>query len=630
MRGKPPYSAEPPAGTAVASSGSYSTGSTGSAHAGSGSVQARLALRKRAEEQARAMALTSATTQTPEEIQRVLHELRVHQIELEMKNEELRMVQEQIEAGWVRYFALYDQAPVGYCILSEEWLIQEANLTAAKLMGATRSALVKQPLSRFVLKEDQNIYSLHCKKLLEAHLTGSTGSAQSGSAQEGESWECELRMVRKDGVLFWAHLTATAVPAEGDGTFCRVTITDITERKRVEEEHLNLERKLHQARKEECLGRMAGAIAHLFNNHLAVVLGSLELLADDLKVDASGKEYLIKAQKASRRMAETSGLMLAYLGHGEGTRKPLHLAVACREALDSVAQRLPVKVRLDTALATPGPVVKADAVQIRQVLEALLINATEALGETGGTITVTVEERPASDLAEGFMAPSGWKPTAGHYAWLSVADTGLGMTMEILERIFDPFFSTKFTGRGLGVSVVLGIVKIHGGVVFVDSHPGAGAIVRVLLPLSSELLQEIPAMPAGRSAAAVADGGLVLAVDDDPALLSMAMAMLRTIGLEAIVAPNGADAVEMFRQRPQEYCCVLCDLSMPGMNGWQTLSALRQIRADIPVILCSGYNEASVMADIWTDRPQSFLGKPYERKALSDALAKAGIGVALN
>ncbi|AGX86301.1 sensor histidine kinase [Candidatus Symbiobacter mobilis] len=178
------------------------------------------AMRQQAEEQARSIESTIQSPQAPEEIQRVFHELRVHQIELEMQNEELRRAQTEIEAGRARYYDLYDLAPVGYCTLSEKGLILEANLTAATLLGVSCGAMVKQPLSRFIFKEDQDIYYLHRKKLFE----------------KGEHQECELRLVQSDGALFWAHLTATATQSEDGATVCRVVLTDITEQKNAEEE----------------------------------------------------------------------------------------------------------------------------------------------------------------------------------------------------------------------------------------------------------------------------------------------------------------------------------------------------------------------------------------------------------
>lgn len=185
------------------------------------------ALRKRAEEQVRAMELTAHAVQTPEEIQQVLYELRVHQIELEMQNEELRTAHVQIEAGRARYFDLYDLAPVGYCTLSEQGLILEANLTAATLLATARGKLPKQPLSHFIHKDDQDIYYLHRKKLFDTPTTG--------SGQAGEPQECELRLVKPDGAYFWAHLRGTTAQAEDGAPVCRVVISDITTRKQAEE-----------------------------------------------------------------------------------------------------------------------------------------------------------------------------------------------------------------------------------------------------------------------------------------------------------------------------------------------------------------------------------------------------------
>ncbi|MDZ7762181.1 MAG: diguanylate cyclase [Desulfovermiculus sp.] len=176
-------------------------------------------LRKRAEEKAEAMEPISLSGQLPEEMQQILHELRVHQIELELQNEELRTAQEKIEKSRARYFDLYDLAPVGYATVSEKGLILEANLTAATLLGVPRGALVKQPISRFILKEDQDIYYLHRKKLFET----------------GDPQECELRLVKPDGSVFWVHLTETATQAKDGATVCRVVLSDITERKQAEE-----------------------------------------------------------------------------------------------------------------------------------------------------------------------------------------------------------------------------------------------------------------------------------------------------------------------------------------------------------------------------------------------------------
>lgn len=439
---------------------------------------------------------------------------------------------------------------------------------------------------------------------VEEYLAGRTGDLT-----------VEMRMRHKKG--HWVPvLSRGGVVRDAAGRPVRIvgTHVDITARKKMEEALL-------QSKKSESLGRMAGAVAHHYNNLMCAVLGNLDLAADPAADPEEAALLISEARSAANRAASISRLMLAYLGHLAGTKKPLNLAAVCRESLATITSRLPAKVRLEGAFPFPGPVVRADAAQMREVLDALVTNASEALGEMGGEIAVTVAEMPVSNLPVGHMLPSDWQPTGERLVCLSVADKGAGMAPETVEKIFDPFFSTKFTGRGLGIPVVLGITKAHNGAVLVESRPGAGTVVRVFLPLTDEKMPELPS--AGMPAAPMAGQGLVLVVDDEPILRSLAQRVLKSLGYETITASNGAEAIEIFRQYPQEICCVLCDLTMPGMNGWETMAALRRIRPGVPVVLCSGYDEASVMAGVRDDLPQAFLGKPYEREALSGALAKA-------
>jgi PAS domain S-box-containing protein len=225
-------------------------------------------LRRRAEAVAReraARAPEDPAALSPEETRQMLHELQVHQIELEMQNEELRAAQVELDAGRARYFHLYDLAPVGYLTARETGLIEEANLAAATLLGMTRRALVGQPLSRFIFPQDQDLYYLHRKQLF------ATGNPQ----------ESELRLVKSDGAAVWTHLSAVAAQDEHGEPVCRMTISDITDRKRAEEELRHREKQIEQLKRTESLSRMAGAIAHYYNNLMMVVLGNLELAADE-------------------------------------------------------------------------------------------------------------------------------------------------------------------------------------------------------------------------------------------------------------------------------------------------------------------------------------------------------------
>jgi two-component system, cell cycle sensor histidine kinase and response regulator CckA len=557
-------------------------------------------LRRRAEEIAREKAAQSPEdieALSPDETRQTLHELRVYQIELEMQNEELRRARAEIEAAKERYFDLYDLAPVGYCTVSEKGLILEANLTAATLVDKAKDALIQQPISRLILKEDQDIYYLNRKQLIET----------------GEPQRFELRMVKKDGASFWARMEATAAQDEGGVRTYRVVLSDITQQKRAEDQ-------LRQVQKAESLGRMARAVAHNFNNKLGAVILNLELAMEALPHDAGAFVRLNEAMQAARKAAEVSTLMLTYLGQATGKREPLDLSEVCSRSLPMIQAAMPGEVALETDLRCPGPAVKTNENQIQQILTHLITNAWEAR-DGNGTVYLTVGTVARTDIPPSHRSLIESQPDDIPYACLEVRDTGCGISEQDTEKLFDPFFSTKFTGRGLGLSVALGIVKAHGGAICVESEPGRGSVFRVYLPCTSE---EVALRPdKADQAPQMEGGGTVLLVDDEEMLRMVAAAMLTRFGFTVIEAKDGVEALELFRQRQDEIRVVLCDLTMPRMNGWETLAALRRIRPDIPVVLASGYDEAQVMAGDHPERPQAFLGKPYPRAALKEALARA-------
>jgi signal transduction histidine kinase/CheY-like chemotaxis protein len=429
-----------------------------------------------------------------------------------------------------------------------------------------------------------------------------------------------------DGSVHWVEAHGKAV-FEGEGVTRHAvsfvgTVKDITERKRAEAEQAKLEAQNRQLQKSESLGRMAGAIAHHYNNKLQTVMGNLELAMANLPPGAKTSDYLKDAMLAARQAADVSMQMLTYLGKSSGTRKPLHLSEVCRHYLPLLQSTMPVV--LETAFAAPGPVIQANANQIQQVLVNLVTNAWEAAGTNRGAVRVSIATVAAEEIRKPFRFPIGWQPQAGTYACLEVADTGCGIAAEEIEKIFDPFFSRKFVGRGLGLSVVLGIVKAHDGGITVESELGRGSTFRVYFPVVAQA-----ALPAPAGALPVPDfqaGGTVLVVEDDKSVRALAAYVIGSFGFTVLTAADGIAALEVFRQHQADIRCVLSDLSMPRMNGWQTIAALRQLAPGLPVILASGYDEASVMAEQHPDQPQVFLGKPYNREELLAALSRALAG----
>jgi PAS domain S-box-containing protein len=537
-----------------------------------------------------------------EEIRQVLHELRVHQIELEVQNVQLRTTQEELEVIRAHYFDLYDIAPVGYCTLSEKGLILEANLTTVNLLGVPKSSLVRQPFTRFILNEDQSLYYLHSKQFLET----------------GKLHACELRMVKKDGTAFWVRLEMSAARNADGAPVSRLVISDITERKQAEMEK-NLESQNRQLKKAESLGRMAGAIAHHFNNQLYVVIGNLELVMNDLPLGSDERERLIDAMKASHRAADVSRLMLTYLGQTPGKLELQDLSETCHKGLLMLQTFIPKNVLMAPVISFPGPTVRANMSQMHQIFTNLVTNAWESISNKKGTITLSVNTVASADIRLSHVFPINWRPKETLYACLEVADTGSGITNEEIEKVFDPFFTTKFVGRGLGLAVALGVVSAHGGGITVESEIGRGSIFRVFLPVCAEAVSVSLEV---EKTAQIIESGSVLVIEDDPDVRHMAKAMLSRIGFTVLEATDGVEAMEIFSQHQDNIRCVLSDLTMPRMDGWETLAALRKLSPDIPVILSSGYDEAQVMANEHPDRPNAFLGKPYQLRELRETITR--------
>jgi CheY-like chemotaxis protein len=365
---------------------------------------------------------------------------------------------------------------------------------------------------------------------------------------------------------------------------------------------------------------MAGAIAHHFNNQLAVVIGNLELALADWERSNTPLEYLTEAMGAANRAAEVSSSMLTYLGQTTAAREPMDICEVCRRSLPLLETILPKRIFLATCFTAPGPIISGSASQIQQILANLVTNAAEAAGDGLGAIELSVRTVLASEIRGAASFPIDWQPRENAYACLEVVDAGCGIDDKDIAKLFDPFYTSKFTGRGLGLSVVLGIARAHRGAITVESKPGKGTIFRIYLPVLAEgvssPLENSPHAPE------VKGGGTVLLVEDEEQVRHMAVIMLTRMGFTVLEAPDGNEAVAVFRRHQEEIRWVLCDMTMPGMNGWETLAALRGLSPHLPVILASGYDEGRVMAGTHSDRPDAFLHKPFSMKDLAAAIGR--------
>jgi CheY-like chemotaxis protein len=337
----------------------------------------------------------------------------------------------------------------------------------------------------------------------------------------------------------------------------------------------------------------------------------------------SVQEDLERALAAARRAADMSGLMLAYLGQNAGHRIGTDLSQVVHDTVRTLRDSAPANVRLTSQGPVAGPMVSGDAAQLAQVLSNLVTNAWEALGAKAGEVRISLSSIPVAAIPLARVVATDWEPTAASYACLEVADDGAGMSPAIQDKIFDPFFTTK-SGRGLGLPVVLGTVRAHDGAVAVRSVETRGTTFQVFLPeLVSAVRMGVAVSDKKPGNGFPATGGLVLVADDEEIVRQMTRRILVKLGYEVVTVADGAEAVERFRQQADAFHLVLLDLTMPGLDGWAALAAIRAVRPAMPVILASGYDGTQVMAGEHAELPQVFLHKPYLMDDLKGAIDRA-------
>ncbi|MGA3030725.1 MAG: response regulator [Candidatus Limnocylindrales bacterium] len=393
---------------------------------------------------------------------------------------------------------------------------------------------------------------------------------------------------------------------------------DISERKRAEEERQALEAQMQRAQKLESLGVLAGGIAHDFNNLLTAMLGHTSLALEGMAPDAPEREDLGHVQEAAHRAAALCAQMLAYAGRGLSAREKVDLNGLTLEMTGMLQVSISKRATLVSNLAERLPPIEADASMISQVLINLITNASEALGDRDGTISVATSLRKCDRayLSRSYLDE---QLPEGNYVCLEVADNGCGMDAETLGRIFDPFFTTKFAGRGLGLAAVLGIVRGHAGALIVESQPGKGTTFQVLFPAAEPTTADVP--PAD-DRERLKEGATVMFVDDEEFMRVLGRRLLRRLGFNVIEASNGHEAERLLQYHVADVACVILDLTMPGMDGTETLVKLRAIKPDLPVILSSGYQEDEARGRVREASFSAFMQKPYDASTLSALLGR--------
>ncbi len=644
----------------------------------------------------------------------LIYELQVHQIELKMQNEELRRIQHELEKSRDKYSHLYDFSPVGYFTLNEEGIIDEVNLTGAVMLGIERRNLIGKPFTRFIKRDDQDIFYKHRLSVLEEELPQT----------------CELRFVKKDGSEFFSNLACTVVKESESSGYIRAALSDISEFKRTEgdlelyrdlfnqsndaiyiidpdtarfmdvnekacsdlryarPECLNLkindieaffadkdswrkyvtkmknkghmlaerehrrsdgsvfpvevsakfikhgekeyivalvrdlsekkalESQLRHAQKMESIGTLAGGIAHEFNNILGIILGYTELSLGTIPEDSTAGEYMKEVRTASLRAKDVVHQMLSFARRSPGERKPVQIKSVIKDTLKLLRASIPSTIEIVTRLSSKSDMVMADPVQIKELLMNLCTNSEHAMREKGGKLEIKLEDAVIVEdqaSSHGDLIP-------GNYFKLTVRDTGHGIDPEIIERIFDPYFTTRDLAKGttgMGLAVVHGIIKANDGSIKIESEPGQGTIVEVYLPQYNIPEGESDSKEAGPKGLA---GERILFIDDETQIVNLHKQLLEKNGYSVTAKTNSLEALAMFMENPQSFDVVITDMTMPDMTGDNLANEIKTIRPDIPVIMCTGYSER-ISGELAKKRGiDVFLMKPVTEEMLTKAL----------
>lgn len=400
--------------------------------------------------------------------------------------------------------------------------------------------------------------------------------------------------------------------------------TDITARKEAEIERIKLNSQIQQAQKLESLGVLAGGIAHDFNNLLAGILGYCGLVLMEMDEGHPAVANLQQIETAAQRAADLTRQLLAYSGKGQFVIEPIDMTELVKEMMDLLKVSISKKVNLDIDHPETLGLIRGDSTQIRQVVMNLITNASEAIGDRPGTLSVRLKSAwyDSDQIDNPFFDDA---LPAGHYLSLEVQDDGVGMDEKTRKRIFDPFFTTKFTGRGLGLAAVMGIVRGHNGTIQVESEPDRGTTFRVLLPLHESVVDGFvrpsrPAEPRGEDGLKLT--GRIMVVDDEEAVRNLAASVLQRLGLEVVALANGMEAIDHFTNDGQEVDAVLLDLTMPELDGEETARRLQELHPDLPILLTSGYNEQATLGRFEDLKLSAFLQKPYHPRELMNLVRR--------
>ena len=488
-----------------------------------------------------------------------------------------KRVEEDLLHSELRYRSLFDSISDPIFIHGQDGLLKEINRSAGKILGYDR------------------------KELLGLNLMDLTAAGQAETMQKAfqnlkmpNTFSLKLSLLHRDGRRIPMEINSRLIMDRGEEAILSVA-RDISENKRAQEERAALEKHVRQAHKMEAIGTLAGGIAHDFNNILGAIIGFAELAQMKAAERGFEQDYFEMVLEASYRAKELVHQILSISRRTEQEKKPVMIGPIIKETLKLLRASIPTTVRIVQEINVIDAAIMADPTQVHQIIMNLGANASQAMAEKGGQLTVSLDEVEISPndlrLKMGLIA--------GRYLRLTVNDTGMGIDPGVRDRIFDPYFTTKKAqeGTGLGLSIVHGIVKSYGGEIRVYSEPGMGSTFSLYLPAledfktDSESREELPLQRGNER---------ILFIDDEQQLVRLGSETLKMLGYEVIAQISSLKALEIFRLTPEKFDLVITDLTMPEMTGLELAKKIKETRADIPIILCTGFS-AKIASEKYTD-----------------------------
>lgn len=516
-------------------------------------------------------------------------------VELKREIAERKKVDDELRISKDLFLTMFEQAPLGIALIdSQTGHIHEVNPKFAEITGKPKEEMLKIDWMKITHPDDIQEDLDNMALLNAGKITG---------------FDMNKRYIRFDGSIVWVHMTITPIDWENQAHLRHLCmIEDITESKQVEAERVKLELKLQQAQKMESIGTLAGGIAHDFNNILSSIIGFTELALGSVEEGTELEDDLQEVRMAGMRAKELVKQILSFARQSDETVKPIQVNALVNEVLKFIKSSIPATIQINEIINSDS-FIMGSPTQVHQILINLCTNASQAMETNGGILDVSLKDVTIDRTS---AIPN---LRHGEYIKINVTDTGMGISPQNIDTIFEPYFTTKAVGEGtgLGLAVVHGIVESYGGKITVESKENKGTSFSVYLPITKKRKRHPPSqknvLPSGKEH--------ILFVDDEAAIAKMGSKVLEQLGYTVTIRTSSIEALELFRSKPKEFDLVITDMTMPNMTGDKLSVELIKIRSDIPVILCTGYSKTIFEETAAEIGIKAFIDKPVVKSDLA-------------